>query len=144
MKPILLRSQRVLFDNQKELVDYATEWVSPFYVNQMFGEVTQNIVGHRRKVLNFLLENLIIKRDYNGLGWRFTAETEEELLVKLENIKKIETQKRAKKEGKRFICADCEYKWESRKNFGEPAICPQCNSKNITSFENLKKIVSKN
>jgi len=32
---------------------------------------------------------------------------------------------------KRYVCEDCGYEWESRKRFGDPAICPRCNSRSI-------------
>lgn len=33
--------------------------------------------------------------------------------------------------GKYYICNHCEYKWQSKKSFGEPAFCPKCKSNNI-------------
>ena len=31
-----------------------------------------------------------------------------------------------KKVDDQYVCKKCEYKWRSRKSFGEPAICPSC------------------
>jgi len=45
-----------------------------------------------------------------------------ENLEQLENIDKC------------YICNKCSYKWKSKKTFGEPSICPKCNSRNIKRY----------
>jgi len=39
-----------------------------------------------------------------------------------------------RKRRKRFICLRCDYKWESRKKFGEPFQCPKCGWRKIIKF----------
>lgn len=34
----------------------------------------------------------------------------------------------------KYQCFSCNYLWTSRKNFGSPAKCPSCNSKNIKPY----------
>ena len=40
---------------------------------------------------------------------------------------------------KGWFCLDCDYEWESRKNYGTPSICPNCKSKNIKNYSNTKE-----
>jgi len=42
--------------------------------------------------------------------------------------------------GDRYICNDCEHMWESKKKFGEPAICPKCKKKNIENIEGQLRV----
>lgn len=35
---------------------------------------------------------------------------------------------------KRYCCKKCGYRWESRKSFGEPSICPSCRGDYIVKF----------
>lgn len=48
--------------------------------------------------------------------------------------------------GKYYICDDCEYKWQSKKSFGEPAFCPKCKSNSIkmTKFSRPRVIETTN
>lgn len=50
-----------------------------------------------------------------------------------EDIKKI------KENGKEYLCNNCEYKWESKKRFGEPASCPKCKKQDIEKYARTKK-----
>lgn len=40
---------------------------------------------------------------------------------------------------KRYICENCGYRWESKKKFGEPSICPKCKKDNITKYSGTEK-----
>ena len=40
---------------------------------------------------------------------------------------------------KRYTCKNCGYKWESKKKFGEPSICPKCKKDNISKFKTKEK-----
>src|SRR3989344_5083784 len=41
---------------------------------------------------------------------------------------------RVKKEGREYVCLSCEYRWVSRKDFGNPAICPKCKNDGILRY----------
>lgn len=41
--------------------------------------------------------------------------------------------------GEKYLCNNCRYFWKSRKNYGYPAYCPRCSSKNI-SFDTFGTI----
>ena len=57
-----------------------------------------------------------------------------------EDFKKemIKDKKQIKSEDRRWICDKCEYKWESKKSFGEPSQCPKCKERYITKFSTTK------
>ncbi len=40
---------------------------------------------------------------------------------------------------KRYFCKDCKYKWESKKKFGEPSICPKCKKDNIIHYSKTEE-----
>ena len=42
--------------------------------------------------------------------------------------------KYSQKLARSHVCNNCGYEWVSRKDFGEPAICPRCNSKRISKI----------
>lgn len=39
----------------------------------------------------------------------------------------------------RYICNSCGYKWKSKKNFGNPSICPHCKKGDIIQYIKTKK-----
>jgi len=66
-------------------------------------------------------------------------EDERELRKKLKELKDPIKINLMKEKDKRYICKKCKYKWESKKKFGKPSICPNCKSKNIQKFSNTKE-----
>ncbi len=40
--------------------------------------------------------------------------------------------------GKDYTCRSCGYLWTSRKRIGYPSKCPNCNSRNISSVEEIE------
>ena len=40
--------------------------------------------------------------------------------------------------GERYFCNSCHYKWESKKSFGEPSICPKCKKDSIIEYSKTK------
>lgn len=40
---------------------------------------------------------------------------------------------------RRYICDKCEYKWESKKRFGEPSVCPHCRERFIFKYSSTDK-----
>ena len=43
------------------------------------------------------------------------------------------------KESREYVCRACEYKWQSRKSFGYPSICPHCKNQNIEKYSETKE-----
>ena len=65
---------------------------------------------------------------------------------KIKQKEKIMEMKEAQKEkekdrveDKKYLCNNCEYKWESKKKFGEPSICPNCKKNYIKKYSDTKE-----
>lgn len=52
-------------------------------------------------------------------------------LRKLWDEHKEDEKKVSKLSERGYTCNSCNYRWMSKKDFGEPAKCPKCNSLNI-------------
>lgn len=42
--------------------------------------------------------------------------------------------------GEQYICQSCSYKWTSRKDWGEPSVCPSCRSDNILTAGSYREM----
>ena len=40
---------------------------------------------------------------------------------------------------KKYLCKSCGYKWESKKSWGEPNICPKCKKEYIIKYSKTKE-----
>jgi len=140
-----------LFESKPAEIEYAMALMNEAVE---FGHVSpispllRNIVGHKRQVMTFFREFDIILEDRGW--WRFLfgqryleKPTPEQVMSKLREVKERIKKLREKNSGQRYVCSDCEYKWETRKTFGEPGKCPQCNSMLIVKFEDLKSLLSR-
>ncbi len=67
-----------------------------------------------------------------------------------EIVKKRQLRKEAEKEfennlkekkgkGRAWVCDKCDYRWESKKSFGEPSVCPHCKEKHITKYSKTEE-----
>ena len=44
--------------------------------------------------------------------------------------------------GKRYLCDNCGYKWQSKKRFGEPSQCPSCKKGDIIQYRKSAKFIN--
>lgn len=113
----------------------------------------EDLVGYKSKVLKKLRELDILTKE-DKVTYRFLLiESKDLSLVKepkrfLEEILKILKSKIVltsnlnKSSENRYVCSECEYKWESKKSFGVPGKCPRCNSKKIVHFKKLQELLT--
>jgi len=138
---------QIIHPNDPELNERIIEYLKILF-NKHKTIPNENIVGKKRKAINFLLEHGIIVKEkekildyyYSYYTKRVTSIGAKRIIKKVSN-KKIKYQ--ADKNDKRYVCSECEYKWETKKKFGEPFKCPKCGSRHIINFKELKRLLSK-
>ena len=69
------------------------------------------------------LKSLIEKNSLNPLN---------NIIISINKTK--EELEEAKRQDRRYLCKKCGYRWESRKRFGKPAICPYCRGDFIIEY----------
>lgn len=149
---------RLLFEKEEEK-EYAEKIIVYFLrpkIDYAFCE--ENVIGYKSRVIRKLRELDVIIKTIQNCFWINLREKEDEQYsefiyfkdgpqVFIRRTKEL-LEKAIKKDGQmkqnsyinRYVCSECEYKWESKKKFGEPAKCPKCRSKKMISFNNLKKM----
>jgi len=145
----ILTKISLIFDNEEEK-EYAQKIIKQCIKDESFSD--KNVIGYKAKVIKKLRElNILTKYKTSYLISFFDDDIElwyEYEPLKLLNLtekiidKGIAKLNKIKLDDKKYVCSDCEYKWESKKSFGEPAKCPRCNSKKIISFKQLNKLLN--
>jgi len=139
------RDLQIIHPNDPELNERIIEYLKILF-NKHKSIPNENIVGKKRKAINFLLEHDIIVKEKSGLPSHSYYTNKVNSIGAKRIIKKVSNKKikyQADKNDKRYVCSECEYKWETKKKFGEPFKCPKCGSRHIINFKELKRLLSK-
>jgi len=96
------------------------------------------ICANCHKKLGILSKKVFVHKGFLDDVYSCSEECKNELM-KRANRDFEDMVKSEKAHGKGFICLSCDYKWQSKKSFGIPTICPKCKKNNIKRYAETKE-----